>query len=152
MRADEFMSKPVVTCQSNESLEQAARKMWDHDCGAIPIVNDEGTLVGILTDRDICMSAMMQSGSLGDLPIHTALANKAVFAVTPEVGIEQVRELMSSQQIRRIPVVDTEHKPVGIISTNDLVRAAVRSGEGMGKVMRTLSTICGRHMGIDKAA
>jgi CBS domain-containing protein len=140
MRADEIMITPVITCQSNESLEQAARQMWDHDCGAIPIVNDKGTLVGMLTDRDICMAALHEGGALRDQPIHTAMS-KAVFAATPDVTVKELEALMAAQQVRRIPIINAENKPIGILSINDLVRFAARSGGGNAKVIHALATI-----------
>jgi CBS domain-containing protein len=81
MYAQEIMVEPIITCQSTESLADAARKLWDHDCGALPIVNDEGILVGMLTDRDICMAALTQGKLLPDMAIPHAMS-KVVYAVT----------------------------------------------------------------------
>lgn len=56
MLSKEFMKQPVLTCRSDDTLNHAAQIMWDHDCGAIPVVDQDGRLVGILTDRDIWMA------------------------------------------------------------------------------------------------
>ena len=130
MRVEELMTTPVITCRSDESLDDAARKMWDFDCGSIVIVNDEGKLVGILTDRDICMGALMNGSSLHRVPIHIAMS-RTVHAVTLDATIKEVEHLMMDQQIRRVPVIDASRKPIGMIAVNDLVRdaAAVVTGE-----------------------
>jgi CBS domain-containing protein len=151
MYAQEIMVEPIITCQSTESLADAARKLWDHDCGALPIVNDEGILVGMLTDRDICMAALTQGKLLPDMAIPHAMS-KVVYAVTATTPVREVKELMAVQQIRRVPVVDAKGKPIGIITANDLIRAASRSGEGMTKVLQTMASICHPRSELDRAA
>jgi CBS domain-containing protein len=122
MRADQIMSLPVVTCRSNETVARAAREMLDHDCGAIPIVNDKGKLVGMLTDRDICMSALAQGVSLASISIHTAMTND-VYAATPDTDVAAIREVMRINRVHRVPVVDRDNKPIGIVSATDLAVA-----------------------------
>ena len=57
MHVSELMSHPVVMCPADATLDQAARLMWEFDCGTIPVQDTDGRLVGIVTDRDICMAA-----------------------------------------------------------------------------------------------
>jgi CBS domain-containing protein len=145
MRVEELMHSTVVTCQSNETLEQAAKQLWDHDCGLIAVVNDQGTLVGMLTDRDICMGALMTARPLSEIPIHTAMS-RAVYAVTRDVSVKEVEGLMSEQQVRRVPVVDADRKPIGMVTINDLVREAAKPGGriSIARVLQTLAAI-GQH-------
>src|SRR5678816_480962 len=56
MQARDLMAKPTVTCHVNDPLNIAAQRMWDADVGALAVVNDDGELTGIVTDRDICMA------------------------------------------------------------------------------------------------
>jgi CBS domain-containing protein len=144
MLVQEIMTTPVVACQSNETLNVAAQKMWDHDCGAIPIVNDKGKLVGIVTDRDVCMAAYTQARPLHELPIHIAMS-KEILSVRPEQDIAEVEELMTAKQVRRIPVVDADGKPIAIVSISDIIRNAVRPAVqlkgGVAKVMQTLASL-----------
>lgn len=153
MRADELMTTPITTCQSNESLDTAARQLWEHDCGILAIVNDRGTLVGMLTDRDICMCAMMQHQTLSEISVGIAMS-KAVYAVTADVPLEEVEALMAEQQLRRIPVVDAEQRPIGIVTINDLVREVVRVSPRIGdrRVMVALAAIGAHHKLVDQAA
>lgn len=144
MRIEKLMTTPVITCRSDETLAEAARKMWDHDCGAMPVVNDEGTLVGMLTDRDICMGGMTQCLPLSEIPIHLAMS-RAVFAASPETESGELEDLMRSRQIRRVPIVDQANKPIGIVAIGDLIRGSVRvgspmSGEG-SRVLQALAAI-----------
>lgn len=145
MRVDELMSKPALTCRSQEALNIAAHKMWEADCGAIAVVNDEGKLVGMITDRDICMAGLLQNQPPADIPVHVAMARQ-VYAVQPQQAIEDVERLMATHQVRRIPVVGGDGKPVGMISINDLAREAAKPQShlrgGLIRLVQTLAVIC----------
>lgn len=145
MNVEELMTKPAVTIRSHEPLSVAAQKMWDHDCGALPVVGDDGRLVGILTDRDVCMSAWSKGQTLDSIRAEDAMA-KQVFAVKPDQDVSRAERMMAEHQIRRVPVVDAGEKPVGIISMNDLAREAARAGsrirDGIARVANTLAAIC----------
>ena len=144
MRIQELMSSPVVTCHPHDQAHAAAQLMWDNDCGVLPVVDDEGKLVGVITDRDICMAAFTQGNPLRAIRVESAMA-KQVFSVRLEDDVSEAEKLMSDKQIRRVPVVDGQGKPVGILSLNDLAREAVGPGgrirEGMTKVMQTMASI-----------
>ncbi|HEU0029209.1 MAG TPA: CBS domain-containing protein [Kofleriaceae bacterium] len=145
MRVDEIMSVPAYTCHANESLMQAAKLMWDHDCGAIPVVNDKGKLVGMVTDRDISMAAYTQAKSLDEIQVHVAMS-KAVVTARPDDAVTELEDLMAIHQIRRVPIIDPAGKPIGIVSLNDLARSSVRTPAklrvGIAKVIQTLAAIC----------
>lgn len=68
MKVEQVMNRPVVTCLPSDPLHAAAGLMWEPDCGVIPIVDDDGKLVGIVTDRDICMAGMMDGRPLSAIP------------------------------------------------------------------------------------
>lgn len=125
MRIKELMSHPVVTCPNSTTLEHAARLMWEYDCGIIPIVNDDGRLVGVVTDRDICMAGYTQGLPLRQIPVVTAMASQVVAAHADD-DVESVEALMRDYKVRRIPILDSEGRPVGIASMNDLARLAAR--------------------------
>jgi CBS domain-containing protein len=145
MRVDDIMTKPVLTCWSQETLNIAAHKMWEADCGSIAVVNDEGKLVGMITDRDIFMAGLLQNQPLGDIPIHLAMA-RHVYAVEPHQAVEDVERLMAVHQVRRIPVVGGDGKPIGIVSINDLAREAAKPQShlrgGLTRLVQTLAVIC----------
>lgn len=145
MFAQDLMSHPAVTCHVNDSLNIAAQKMWDHDCGALPIVNDEGKLTGMITDRDICMAALTRGRRLDELLVNGTMSSHVV-AVSATLPIGEVEHLMSKYQVRRLPVIDGDGIPVGVISLNDLaIEAARRDTEmkhGPSKIARTLAAIC----------
>lgn len=130
MRVQEIMAKEVWTCRPEEPLSAAAKIMWDHDVGAVPVVDAEARVVGILTDRDLCMSAYFTGSPLASIPATHAMSRK-IFAAELGQSIEAAEELMRSKQVHRLPVVDEAGKLVGIVSLSDLARAALRGAEGV---------------------
>ena len=123
MRVHQLMTKPVVTCSSEDTLNDAAQLMWEHDYGAIPVVSKAGELVGIITDRDIAISAFTQGCSLHSIRVSTAMA-RIVHTVDGKASLEDVEDLMRSKRVRRVPVVENGGRPIGLISLTDLARHA----------------------------
>ena len=141
MRIREIMSTPAVTCHPGEPLESAARLMWECDCGVVPIVDEDGCLAGMVTDRDIAMAAWMKGRTLKEIPIAEAMARQ-VFSCRPDDAIEDAERLMSRQQIRRLAIVDGEGHPVGVLSLGDIARSTARHGNGEDTdVVRSLAEI-----------
>ena len=143
MKTSELMSTPVHTCTIHDSLDAAARSMWDNDCGAVAVVDDDGSLVGMLTDRDVCMAAYTQGRSLPEIPVATAMA-RIVFTVGSDDPVDRAEQLMAERQIRRVPVVDGQNRPIGLISMNDLARGAMKDGQAKRavKLVSTLAAVC----------
>ncbi|HSD86596.1 MAG TPA: CBS domain-containing protein [Kofleriaceae bacterium] len=139
------MTRPVVTIFAHEPLNVAAQKMWDNDCGVLPVVGNDGRLVGILTDRDICMSAWSQGRPLDAIRTEEAMS-KQVFSVKPDQEISRAEAVMAENQVRRVPVIDSSEKPVGILSMNDFAREAARSGtrikDGVARALKALAAVC----------
>jgi CBS domain-containing protein len=142
MRIREIMSKPVVTCPADANLDAAASLMWEYDCGIVPIVDHDGRLAGVVTDRDIAISAYTKGLPLAMIPVTTAMAAN-VLACHADDNIESAERLMRQSQIRRVPVLDTEGHPIGILSLNDLARIAakVHRSSVEHEVVETLAAI-----------
>ena len=140
------MNQPPVTCPIDGTLDQPARLMWEFDCGFIPVVSDDGRLAGVVTDRDICMATYFQGKPLGHIPVGIAMAH-AVIAVHADDTVEQAEVLMRDNQIRRLPVVDNDGRPVGVVAMNDLARLASRVNRSAidREVVQTLAAVSSRH-------
>jgi CBS domain-containing protein len=123
MRVKEIMTSPVVTCTEASHLNDVARAMWDCDCGAVPIVDEGGRLCGILTDRDICMAAYTQGRPIQEIAVGSTMA-KHVLVCHVDDSLDTAEQLMREGQVRRIPVIDNDGRPAGIVSLNDVTRAA----------------------------
>jgi len=129
MKIEQLMTRPAMACRDDQTVEDAACIMWEHDCGCVPIVRSgDGAadlLVGMITDRDICMAAYTQGRRLSDIPIASAMA-RDVASCLPEDSIATALGIMETRQIHRLPVVDSEGRLVGIVSLCDLAQEATR--------------------------
>jgi CBS domain-containing protein len=101
---------------------------------------DQGHVAGMITDRDICMAAYTQGAPLRAISITTAMA-KRVFSCRAADEIDAVERTMREHQIRRMPVIDEQGHPIGILSLNDLARAASTGTVPPHEVVATLSAV-----------
>jgi CBS-domain-containing membrane protein len=101
-------------------LNAAARIMWDHDCGCAPVVDQTGKLVGIVTDRDLCMAAYTQGQPLGAIPVERAMSARVIACARGD-DLATAHRLMRTHEIHRLPVTDTRGRLLGILSLSDLV-------------------------------
>ena len=118
--------------------------MWEKDCGCLPVVDVAGRVVGMITDRDICMAAYTRGTPLGGETVESAMT-RGVVTCGPEDTLGEVERLMKTAQVRRIPVVDDNAKLIGIISLSDMARAEThpgQHGEQLVGAAATLSKIC----------
>jgi len=142
MNVEELMNRKVHTCQPENSLNVPARLMWEWDVGCIPVVDADDRPVGIITDRDICMSSYFTGKPLEQQAVSHAMAKK-VHAARMGQSIRGAEELMRTKQIRRLPVVDDAGKLVGILSLNDLALAAgPKRAVQPDELTATLASIC----------
>ena len=141
MRVQELMSSNVQTCRSYESLNAAAHRMWEADVGALPVLDDKERVVGMLTDRDICMAAYTQGRPLWQIIAAEVMSSSLVTCASSDT-VAHAEELMRGHRIRRLPVVDAARHVVGIVSMNDLARAASRSHRGQGELVATMAAVC----------
>lgn len=140
MHARDLMTSPPITCHVNDPLTIAAQRMWDGDFGVLPVCNDDGTLTGVITDRDICMAAFTQGRSLDALLVNSAMGSHKVIAASPDTTIGELERLMADHQIRRIPIIDSDGTPIGIVSLNDLALASDRK-RAPSTIAHTLAAI-----------
>ena len=131
MTIGEIMSRPAIVCRPGDSLEDAARLMWECDCGVIPVVDDDNRVAGMVTDRDICMAAYTKGRTLGELRVSEAMSRN-VCTCKEDDPVEGAERLMRDRQVRRLPVVDGRGHPIGVVSIGDIARLAA-TGQPRGE-------------------
>jgi CBS domain-containing protein len=142
MKISELMTRTVQVCRATDTLDRAAQLMWDHDIGTLVVVDEHGQVIGMITDRDACMAAYTRGGALCDIPVEVAMS-KHVVTCRPDDSDTAVAELMAKHKIRRVPVVDDAHRPIGILSLNDLARTMAHGRNVPATaVAGTLAAIC----------
>jgi CBS domain-containing protein len=123
-------------CITGETTaSEAARVMRQEDVGALPIVDEEARLLGIVTDRDLAVRVLAEDLD-GATPVHS-IASEDLVAVHAEQDIDDALVLMAQHQVRRLPVVDEERRLVGMLSQADVALGA--SEKDAGRVLSEVS-------------
>jgi CBS domain-containing protein len=142
VNVEALMNPNVHTCRPADLLSVPARLMWERDIGAVPVVDASGVPVGMVTDRDICMSAYTTGKRLEEQRVEAAMS-RTVFTVLTNEPVERADALMRERQVRRVPVVDDRGRLVGILSLNDMARASARERSVRPEQLTaTLASIC----------
>ena len=125
MKVAQVMKHAVWTCQAADTLDRAAQIMWDNDCGCVPVVEGDRHVIGMITDRDICMAAYTQGAPLRSLQVRDAMS-KSVCACNGGDEVAEAEKIMRTHQVHRLPVLDAFGHLIGILSLNDLAQEAAR--------------------------
>ena len=129
MRCEEIMTRNPATCPADGTVEQAAKLMAERDIGFVPVIDEGGRALGVLTDRDIVVKCIARGGDCRTQKLQ-ALIGKDLIAVQPSDDISKAKDLMSMHKVQRILVCDQGGKPVGVISLQDLAESADESEVG----------------------
>jgi CBS domain-containing protein len=146
MKVRDIMVNSPVFCHPDSNLAAATEKMWVHNCGMLPVVDDELGVVGVITDRDICISLGTRNKRASDVLVREVMSGK-LYACAPEDDIHSALETMEKHQVRRLPVVNLDGKLAGILSIGDLTLHAEKKE---GKKIPDLSSddVVGAYQGI----
>jgi CBS domain-containing protein len=156
MKVKEIMTRNAKACTLTEYLSSAASLMWENDCGVLPVVAEGGKVVGLITDRDICMAANLKSRNLWNIAVEDVISRQ-VFGCKPEDDIHTALKIMQEKRVRRLPVVADDGTLVGILSLNDVVLNATEPKDkklpelSYGDVVNTYRAICQHRLPAQKA-
>ena len=144
MRVEDIMTKQLETCRAEDTLWFAARKMWEHDIGCLPVEGADGRVTSVITDRDIAMAAYLRGRTLGDIKVSDVMSHRLVTVLATD-PIRTAEDRMRSEQVHRIPVVDELGFLKGMVTINDLVHhlRTMRSLDGLepAEIAGTLAAI-----------
>jgi CBS domain-containing protein len=126
MKIQDVMISPARSCTPEAAVVDAARTMWDNHCGSLPVLDEKGEPVGIVTDRDICMALVRKNRFPARIAVREVMTPYP-FICQPQDSIEYALAIMAENRVRRLPVVNDEGHLVGIVSISD-VAAALPSG------------------------
>jgi CBS domain-containing protein len=145
MKARDIMSANPSCVTPDTPLEEAARIMKDQNVGMLPVVEMDGSsrLVGVLTDRDIAIRHVAEGHSSPSCQVREAMSGRVTTA-KPESNIDDIMELMGTEQVRRIPVVDERGDVVGIVSQADLLTRG-KNDRKASETIENISQPFGKH-------
>jgi CBS domain-containing protein len=122
VKVSELMTRDVLTCRPTDSMSRAAQIMWEQDCGCVPIVDAERSVLGMITDRDACIASYTRGLALGEMAIGQAMSNGAAVCRMND-DVETALRIMAEKQLHRLPVVDQGQRLAGMLSMADVVQA-----------------------------
>ena len=148
MKVRDLMTSDVKTCRSETNLAEVVRDMFEGDCGALPVVSDDGRVAGIITDRDICIAVATRGRSADRIAVRE-VARDTVYTCGPDDEASAALQQMKLHKIRRLPVVDPDGHVRGMLSLNNIVTHA--GAASPTEVVSTLASICEHHRPIAMA-
>jgi len=128
MKVRDVMTEPALSCTPDTSLSIAARRMEEADYGTLPVVDRDGRIVGIITDRDICLAFAHSDRNATHITVHEVMTPTVSTTLTDD-DLQTALATMKHARVRRLPVCDGTGRLVGIISIEDVV---VRGLQGNG--------------------
>jgi CBS domain-containing protein len=143
MKIVEVMTREVHTCNTKDPIVQAAKQMEQYNVGSIPVLDDQGRLCGIITDRDIVLRGVAKQKDLTKATCEELMTNELT-CCGPDTDIHEAADLLAVHQIRRLPVVDDQSRLVGICAIGDLAVRDVyinESGQALSEISKSQATL-----------
>jgi CBS domain-containing protein len=133
---DVMTTDSLKSCSLETKLHNAAKTMKDTNRGALPVVDKDNKVVGIVTDRDVCLAlATKKDKIISELSVKDAIPKLKVYTVNAEDTVTKALEEMRKNKVGRLPVTDKEGKLKGIISINNLLSHAMEKKEELGQII-----------------
>ncbi len=147
MKVKDVMTKTVHMIGPKESAAKAGLLMSKHGCGIIPVVDAKHKVVGVITDRDLCLSLVKANAKPSDVKLDAIMTTKP-YLCSIDDSIETALDTMRLYKVRRLPVIDANGELKGILSLDDLIlksrisRVEMQEGPSYGDVIGTFKDIC----------
>lgn len=141
------MKVNVATCGPDTNLAAAAAKMWERDCGALAVVDELGHVVGIITDRDVCIAVGTRPRPAAEIAVREVMA-RDVAVCSPVDDVNEAAATMRRHRVRRLPVVDHRGVLVGLLTLDDIARRAAGPSDvavSPGEVVALMRAIRAHH-------
>lgn len=140
MKVSEIMTIDVGFCNLDDNLTNAAQIMWEKDCGIVPVVDAEKRLVGVVTDRDICIAAASRNRRTSSIKAGE-MNFRAVKTCAPEDDLKDVLRRMRKYKIKRLCVTNPDGGLLGIVSLSDILLKAGEKKSVRKLIFSTLNAI-----------
>lgn len=129
MRVEDAMMRTPVCCGPETNLGGATELLWSRDCGILPIVDAQQMVIGVITDRDLCIALGTRNQLPGKVAVGDVMSG-TVYSCRPEDDIHAALDTMARNRVRRLPVISKEGHLEGILSMDNVVLHADPAGAG----------------------
>lgn len=142
MLVKDLMTKDVSSCRPANNMAELAEVMWNQRCGALPILDDSGRVIGIITDRDICIALGTRNIRASDV-LARDVSPARCFTCSPDDDLREALRTMANQEVGRLPVIDEIGQLVGILSMDDVIFRAGGGSSSLsdGEIIDTIAAM-----------
>jgi CBS domain-containing protein len=157
MKVGDVMTNSPASCSPETNLAAAVEILWNRNCGVLPIVDSNAKLVGVVTDRDICVALGTRNQLPSEITVREVASGKVV-AGRPDDDLRKALAIMAEAKVRRLPIVDAAGKLQGILSIADILlrtgmeRSAEFPAEDVVKTLKIVHTLQGKRQQIAAVA
>ena len=157
MKVKEIMTANPKACTTTTNLAEAASFMWDYNCGILPVVADGGRIVGLITDRDMCIGGATKNRNLSNIAVEEIMTGN-VYSCAPEDDVRKALETMQQRKVRRLPLVAPDGTLEGLLSINDITLNAKETTDkkvpeiSFREVVQTYKAICAHSLPAEQAS
>lgn len=147
MLVKDLMTRDVSSCRPENNLAELAEVMWNQRCGALPILDDSGRVIGMITDRDICIALGTRNLRASDV-LAQDVSPPRCFTCSPNNDLRDALRTMAKQEVCRLPVIDEIGQLVGILSMDDIIFRAGggRSSLSDREIIDTIAAMRAEHI------
>jgi len=121
MKIQDVMTREVRSCRPESNLADVVRDMWEADCGVLPVIESDGRVVGMITDRDICVAVGTKGRTADQITVREIFDGRDLYSCLPAEDTTAALKTMQAHQVHRLAVVYGEGHLRGIVSINDIV-------------------------------
>ena len=133
---DVMTAEAIKSCTLDTKLQNVAKTMKDSNRGALPIVDKDNKVIGIVTDRDVAL-ALVAKKEVSTLTVKDAIPKLKAYTVKAEDNITKALQEMRKNKVGRLPVTDKDGKLKGMLSINNLLSHAIEKKEEIGQITST---------------
>jgi CBS domain-containing protein len=120
MKVKDIMTQSVVSCGEETNVGAAVELLWVRNCGILPVTAVDGRIHGVVTDRDICIAMGTRNRLPGDVRVCEVMST-SVISCKANDDIHEALSTMADKKVRRLPVLDNDGRPVGVLSMDDVI-------------------------------
>jgi CBS domain-containing protein len=120
MKVSEVMTKSPAYCTSDTNLGAAAEIMWKRNCGFLPVLSPQQSVVGVVTDRDMCIAMATRNRLPGQVTVRE-VSSAVTYSCRPDDDLQAALKTMADKGVRRLPVIDAAGKLEGVLSVDDVI-------------------------------
>jgi len=128
MKVQDAMMRTPASCSVDTNLAAAIEILWNRNCGMLPVVDANQKVVGVVTDRDLCVALGTRNRRAGEITVGEVV-RKEVYSCQAEDDVRVALDTMASRRVRRLPVVNKEGRLEGILSMDNVVLHADLGGQ-----------------------